>query len=93
MLLGALFGYLYIYTNNIAVPIWAHILNNGIALFLGLYIDRTLLESPQADELNFTIVLFGSISFVVSLAILIFIKKIMEKEVVKNEGVENKKSW
>lgn len=84
MLLGALFGYLYVYTNNIVVPIWAHILNNGITLFLALYIDRTLLESPQAEEINITILLFGIISFVICVGILKFIKNTMEKKVEKN---------
>lgn len=32
MLLGALFGYLYHWSRTIWVPIWAHILNNGITL-------------------------------------------------------------
>ncbi|AFM06040.1 CAAX amino terminal protease family [Bernardetia litoralis DSM 6794] len=84
MLLGALFGYIYIYTNNIAVPIWAHILNNGIALFLALYVDKALLESPQAKEINFILIVVGIVSFVICIGILKFIKKIMEKEVEEN---------
>ncbi|WP_375560731.1 lysostaphin resistance A-like protein [Bernardetia sp. OM2101] len=90
MLLGALFGYLYVYTNNILIPIWAHILNNGITLFLALYIDRTLLESPQAEEINFTIILVGIIGFLICIGILIFIKKTMEKQVEKNMKVGKK---
>ena len=37
MLLGALFGYLYVWTGNLLIPIVAHFLNNSISLF-ALYI-------------------------------------------------------
>ena len=33
MLLGALFGYLYLWTGNLLIPILAHFLNNAISLF------------------------------------------------------------
>jgi membrane protease YdiL (CAAX protease family) len=37
MLLGALFGYLYVWTGNLLIPIVAHFLNNSISL-IALYI-------------------------------------------------------
>jgi membrane protease YdiL (CAAX protease family) len=39
MLLGALFGYLYVWSGNIAIPILAHFTNNGITLVL-IYLNR-----------------------------------------------------
>ena len=40
-LLGALFGYLYSWTNNLIFPIIAHFFNNGLALFLLFIYQRT----------------------------------------------------
>lgn len=84
MLLGALFGYLYVYTNNIAVPIWAHILNNGLSLIIGLSIDKTLITSLQAEKIDIMTVLLGIISFALCIGILLFIKKTMDREVEIN---------
>ncbi len=37
MLLGALFGYLYYWSGNLAVPMFAHFLNNGLSV-VGIYL-------------------------------------------------------
>ena len=43
MLLGALFGYLYYWTKNIWVPIFAHFINNGFTLSMAyLYATKTV---------------------------------------------------
>ncbi len=85
MLLGALFGYLYVYTNNIAVPIWAHILNNGLTLIMFLFIDRELLNAPKIEGSDFiTMVPLGILSLLLCIGLLRFIKKTMNKEVEKN---------
>lgn len=39
-LLGALFGYLYLWSGNLIVPIVAHFVNNGFTVFL-LYLQQT----------------------------------------------------
>lgn len=46
MLLGALFGYLYYWTKNIWVPIFAHFVNNGFTLLMAY------LYSTKAVEIN-----------------------------------------
>ncbi len=85
MLLGALFGYLYIYTNNIAVPVWAHILNNGLTLILFLFIDKDMLNTPKIEASDMiTMIPLGIISILLCIGILKFIKKIMDKEVERN---------
>jgi membrane protease YdiL (CAAX protease family) len=52
MLLGALFGYLYYWSGNLWVPMFAHFVNNGFAVcMIYLYqkkIVDTNLESPEA---------------------------------------------
>jgi len=37
MLLGAVLGYLYVFTNNLWVPIIAHTINNGFAVIMAYY--------------------------------------------------------
>jgi hypothetical protein len=85
MLLGALFGYLYIYTNNITVPIWAHILNNGLTLVMFLFVDKEMLNAPKIEGSDFaTMIPLGFLSLLLCTGILWIIKKIMDKEVEKN---------
>lgn len=80
MLLGALFGYLYVYTNNIIVPIWAHILNNGLTLCMVLFIDKEMLNTPKMEGNDFiTMIPLGIVSFLLCFGILRYIKIQMEK--------------
>ena len=39
MLLGALFGYLYYWSGNLLMPMFAHFINNGLSV-LGLYLNQ-----------------------------------------------------
>lgn len=52
MLLGALFGYLYVWSGNLIIPMIAHFVNNGFSvLMMYLYqigVITTDLESPKA---------------------------------------------
>lgn len=56
MFLGALFGYLYFWTKNIGVPIFAHIVNNGFTLLMVyLYKNKAVnvdIESTQSVPLT-----------------------------------------
>lgn len=52
VLLGALFGYLYLWSGNLLVPMLAHFVNNGFAILM-LYLKKTSvagidLENPEA---------------------------------------------
>lgn len=67
VLLGALFGYLYLWSGNLLVPILAHFVNNGFAVLM-LYLKKTSvagidLENPEAAPwpvaLAFTLITFG----------------------------------
>ena len=61
MMLGVVFGYLYYWTGNIWVPIFAHIFNNGLAIVVmylyNLKIIKTDLESM--DDIPLSIVVFS----------------------------------
>lgn len=55
MLLGALFGYLYVWSGNLLMPIIAHFVNNGFSVLM-LYLSKLKItdmdmESPEAAPL------------------------------------------
>ncbi len=64
MMLGVLFGYFYLWTGNIRVPIFAHIFNNGLAVTImylhNIGIVKTDLESM--DDVPMPIVGFSLIA-------------------------------
>ena len=49
MLLGALFGYLYFWTKNIWVPIFAHFINNGFTLIMAYLHSTNVVEVNIED--------------------------------------------
>lgn len=64
MMLGVLFGYFYLWTGNIRVPIFAHIFNNGLAITImylhNIGIVKTDLETM--DDVPLSIVGFSLIA-------------------------------
>jgi membrane protease YdiL (CAAX protease family) len=52
MLLGGLFGYLYVWSGNLLIPMFAHFVNNGFSvLMMYLYQKGTVtidMDSPEA---------------------------------------------
>ncbi len=73
MVLGILFGYLFIWTKSLWVPIFAHFLNNAAAVIVAFLASKDLInidyESFGATD-NYAFVI---ISFIVVLALLAFI--------------------
>jgi uncharacterized protein len=51
LLLGMLFGYLYLWSGSIWVPIAVHFVNNGLAVVIYLLIGKGLI-APQTDTLG-----------------------------------------
>ena len=51
MFLGAIFGYLYYWSGNIWVPIFAHIFNNGLAVVLMHMVNQKKI-SPEIEKLD-----------------------------------------
>jgi len=49
MLLGALFGYLLVWSGSIWLPIFAHFLNNGLAVVAMYLIDKKMLN-PEVEN-------------------------------------------
>lgn len=78
MLLGALFGYLYLWTGNLLVPIVAHFVNNCVSL-VALYIYQkglTDIDVESTEALPTKYVLIFSALFVVAL---LFFKNFLAK--------------
>ncbi|GAB3768797.1 hypothetical protein GCM10028818_03800 [Spirosoma horti] len=74
MLLGALFGYLYLWSGNLWVPILAHFVNNGFTVFMVYLHQKKLvsvdIETPEAIPLAGVLV-----SGVITLGLLIYFQK------------------
>ncbi len=51
MFLGVLFGYLLVWSGSMWLPIFAHFLNNGVAVITMFMIDKNML-SPGIDEVG-----------------------------------------
>ena len=69
MLLGALFGYLYLWTGNLLIPIIAHFLNNSISL-LALFVYQkglTDFDAESTEALPWAYVLIFSVIFVITI--------------------------
>lgn len=87
MLLGALFGYLYLWSGNLLIPIIAHFLNNFISLF-SLYIYQkglTEFDVESSEALPTMYILIFSALFVVTL---IYFKKYLARK-EEDEGLEH----
>jgi len=73
MLLGALFGYLYLYSGSLFYPILAHILNNSLTVTL-VYLNKLgILEFniEESTQIDWYIVLVGLIVFIISFKLFI----------------------
>jgi membrane protease YdiL (CAAX protease family) len=69
MLLGALFGYLYVWTGNLLIPIVAHFLNNCVSL-IALYVYQkgmTVIDVESTEALPTMYIIIFSALFVVTL--------------------------
>ncbi|MGN0003979.1 MAG: lysostaphin resistance A-like protein [Sphingobacterium composti] len=76
MILGAFFGYMLIWTNNIWVPILAHFVNNAIVTVLAFYyttLGKTFEELQTYDSYSIFVYL-GSFMLTVVIAVLFYKK-------------------
>lgn len=70
MLLGALFGYLYYWSGNLLVPIFAHLMNNGLTLILLYMYQHGAIEFDIESETSvpFTNIIFSLVLVVALIA-------------------------
>ncbi|MBO0952329.1 CPBP family intramembrane glutamic endopeptidase [Fibrella forsythiae] len=74
MLLGAMFGYLYVWSGNIWVPILAHFVNNGLQVLLIFLYQRqlTTIDVDSTESVPLPAAFFGA---VVSVGALLLFKR------------------
>jgi len=60
ILLGALFGYIYLYSGNIWYPILAHFVNNGLAVIV-MYLGPKYIDDFDATEVDTAVPVYISI--------------------------------
>jgi len=60
MMLGALFGYLYYWSGNLFIPIFAHFVNNGLSLLMVyLYqLDKIQFDIESTEEISYESIIF-----------------------------------
>lgn len=80
ILLGALFGYLFIWTRSIWIPVIAHFINNGMGVVcFHFYYRGNLATDPDSIGVEENVLVFMLASTVVSAAILAMIRKLGKK--------------
>ena len=79
MFLGALFGYLYFWTKNIWIPIFAHFVNNGFTLLMVyLYKNKTVgMDIESTESIPMTVAL-GSLVLTVLILRFFYQKRVTE---------------
>ena len=74
MLLGALFGYLYVWSRNLWVPILAHFVNNGFTVLM-VYLHQRKLVSVDIESTESVPVAGALASLAVTAGLLYFFRK------------------
>ncbi len=74
MLLGALFGYLYLWSGNIWVPILAHFVNNGFTVLM-VYLYQRRVTTVDVESTESVPVLGAVVSLVLTVAMLVYFRK------------------
>ncbi len=78
VLLGALFGYLYFWSGNLIVPVFAHFINNGFSIVM-LYLQqlgKVNLDVESTEAAPWPVVITGSI---LTFGLLVYLKKVFER--------------
>jgi membrane protease YdiL (CAAX protease family) len=74
LLLGALFGYLYYWSGNLLVPIFAHFFNNAFSvIMIYLYAQKIIDIDPQDN--SYLPIQYVLINLVITVALLYYIRK------------------
>ncbi len=74
MLLGALFGYLYVWSGNLWVPILAHFVNNGFTVVM-VYLYQRKVTSMDIESTDSVPILGALVSLVLTSGLLYYFKR------------------
>jgi len=86
LLLGLMFGYIFLWSKSLWLPIIGHFINNGSVVIASYFYPDSVEEADISifKENEYSIV-FYILSFVISVFIFYLIRKINKKEQVKNQ--------
>ena len=87
MMLGVVFGYLYYWTGNIWVPIFAHIFNNGLAITV-MYLHNIKIikaDLENMDNVPISIVIF---SLLATIGLMFLFKNYMQQKELNSQHTE-----
>ncbi len=79
LLLGALFGYLYVWSGNLWVPILAHFVNNGFTVLM-VYLYQKKMVSMDIESAESVPVLASLVSGIITVGLLYYFKQQNEPE-------------
>ncbi len=74
MLLGALFGYLYVWSGNLWVPVLAHFINNGFTVLM-IFLYQRRMTTIDVDSTESVPLAGGLLAAVVSVSALLLFKR------------------
>lgn len=83
MLLGALFGYLYLWSGNLWVPILAHFVNNGFTVLM-VYMHQKKMVSVDIESTESVPLVGTLVSGAITLGLLYYFKKSNEEQTKRN---------
>lgn len=78
MLLGAMFGYLYWWTKDLRVSIFAHFVNNGFMLLM-IYLFRSHLTEVDIEKTNSVSIQVAAVSLLLTASFLYLIRRLRQK--------------
>lgn len=80
LFLGALFGYIYLWTKSLWYPMFAHFLNNGYAVCMALYYQKHNLPLDKIEETP----AFNWMGYVLGLGLTAFLLLYLRKQYTEN---------
>jgi membrane protease YdiL (CAAX protease family) len=75
MLLGALFGYLYVWSGNLWVPILAHFVNNGFTVLM-VYLHQQKMTTVDIESSESVPVWGAMVSLALTMGLLIYFRRV-----------------
>ncbi|MXV14678.1 CPBP family intramembrane glutamic endopeptidase [Hufsiella ginkgonis] len=89
MLLGALFGYLFVWGRSLWIPITAHFINNGVSVLVAYVYQQKGLPVEKSDELNTGGWQLYAVSFLFTVLLLVSFYFISKKGSLKSTSSSN----
>lgn len=72
--LGAIFGYLYVFSGNLWVPILVHFINNSLFILSFFFKDQVVLHNLEVQFPNYSW-LYGSSSLILSMLLILYFRR------------------